>query len=286
MAEIKDYVKLLRPWQWYKNLVVFLALIFTSNLFQTELLINTIIGLIAMCLVSSSNYILNDIVDRKKDSFHPEKKYRPISSGKISVKIAMAISGLFMIVGLSLGAMMSLSFCSILVLLLIITNLYTLVLKKEAIIDIVTISILFVLRAVAGAVIIDVVISPWLLLCTMFVALFLASSKRTSELMMLGKNAHKHRDVYKKYNLRTSVQITTIAATLLLLAYSMYSFFSVYRWLIITLPFAILTVLKFYQEVLSGSEIGSNPEKMVKNPWFVSLVVLWTVSVIIITYVV
>ena len=284
MVKIKNVISLLRPWQWYKNLVVFLALIFTSNLTNTKLIFITVLGLVAMCLVSSANYVINDIIDRRKDLFHPEKKKRPIASGKIGIKTGLIIATILMIVGLGTGLLIGIEFVAVILGLLVVTNLYSLFLKKEPIIDIVTISILFALRAVAGAVAIGVLVSPWLILCTMFVALFLASAKRTTELMQLGKKAVKHRDVYKKYSLRTSVQVTSMSAAMLLIGYSMYSFFSTFDWLIVTLPFAILTVLKFYQEVLEGSNIGISPEKALRKPVFVVLLGIWTISVLIVTY--
>ena len=200
MAKIKDIIKLLRPNQWYKNLLIFIAIIFSKNLLNLSYLKITFQGFVMLIIISSANYIFNDLVDLKKDILNPEKKDRPIASGKISKKLAIILFLSFLVIGLISAYKISLDLFYIVLGIVLISTLYTLLLKNIVFADLLAISSNFVLRAVSGAVIIDVFISPWLVIGIFFFALFLVTGKRYSELNYLNKNATKHRIVLKDYS--------------------------------------------------------------------------------------
>jgi len=177
---IKHFVKLMRPKQWSKNLVIFLPLIFAQQLFIPVSLWKTVIGFFALSLISSTNYILNDIIDKERDKQNPEKRSRPIASGKVRIWEAIILAIILAIVSVYLSYSLSTVFLGLVLLLFISTQLYTFWLKKEPFADILTISVNFVIRTISGAFVITkgllpyVDISPWLILTPFFIALFLA----------------------------------------------------------------------------------------------------------------
>mgnify|MGYP001593542403 FL=1 len=158
-----DYIKIMRPTQWYKNLLVFLAIFFSFNLFHFDKIILSILGLIILIILSSANYIVNDIADRKNDLQDISKKSRPITAGKIPIKNAIAFSIILFGVGLFLSYLVDFKFFLLMVLFAIVSSAYSFWLKKEIFTDILLVAANFVIRAVAGAVIINVFISPWLI---------------------------------------------------------------------------------------------------------------------------
>ncbi len=265
MGKIKELIKLCRPWQWYKNLLVFLALIFTSQLFDTGKLELTFLGFISLSAISSANYIINDIVDRKTDKYHPEKKNRPIAAGKVSITEGAIMFVILSIISLSISLYLGTMFTICVVTLFLLTQAYSFFLKNELFLDILTIAILFVIRAVSGAFIIDVKISPWLILCTFFLSLFLSTSKRTADFLLIGKKAHKHKKVLKYYNQELNDTLVIITTAMLIISYSLYSFFSDFSWLLATLPIALYTILRYNYLVKAGSVIGRRPEMIYKD---------------------
>lgn len=242
--------KLLRIKQWYKNLVVFLPLIFAKEFFNETALFYTIIGFFALCLVSSSNYIINDIIDRDIDKKNIEKKSRPIASGKIRLWQAILISTVCLATGLTISFSLSIMFGVLASILFVLSQLYSFKLKNEAFADILIISTNFVIRAVAGAFVISndfkpyVEVSPWLILCPFFFALFLAVIKRRSESFL--KKSIEHRPVLKIYNEKTTSALMTISTTLLIACYSLYTFFSPYFFLFLTIPFVLYIVFRLF----------------------------------------
>ena len=244
--KIMTYLKLVRVEQWYKNLVVFLALFFSGNLFSVSLMYTSFVAFIALCLVSSAGYIMNDIVDRKNDALHPLKKNRPLASGMIGVVEGVILAILLLIAGGGVGLKIGADFFLILSALFILTLMYTFLLKKIMFADVLTIATLFVLRAISGAIAINVRISPWLVLCPFFLALFLAVAKRQADLLLLGKKAGQTRAVLEHYTLEITRALLIISTTLLALSYALYSFLSEHGNLIYTLPLALLVIFRVY----------------------------------------
>src|SRR3989338_10440056 len=198
---MKDYFNLFRARQWYKNLVIFLAIIFGGKLLDIQRWETLLLGFIALCIISSSNYIINDIIDFRKDRLHPEKKNRPLAAGKISLVNAFLCFLILVTGGFYLAYLLSVNFFLLSLSLFFINQVYSFTLKNEPFADLISISTNFVIRAVSGSVLINLDISPWLILCTFFLALFLGSAKRHSEVLLLKNNAEQHRPVLKYYTI-------------------------------------------------------------------------------------
>jgi 4-hydroxybenzoate polyprenyltransferase len=265
MGRIIDYFSIMRPYQWYKNLVIFIALFFTGSLFNLWHLWLTILGFISLSFVSSSNYIFNDILDFKSDSFHPEKKKRPIAAGRVSLLSASVISAFLLFFSLIIAYNLSGYFFLSVVGIFILTSAYSIGLKNEPFLDIILIGANFVLRAVSGAFIIAVVISPWLIIIAFFLAVFLAVSKRKSDSIILGKNAEKHKSVFSFYTPSVLDTLTGISASVLIIAFSLYSFLRGHNVLLILLPILTYMIFRYISLVNLGSAIGRHPHLVYKD---------------------
>jgi 4-hydroxybenzoate polyprenyltransferase len=280
---ITEYLRLIRIQQWYKNLVIFLPLFFVGELLKVAILGQVLIGFVALCLVSSSNYIINDIIDAKKDRLHPEKKYRPIASGKVSMWEGGILAFITLALALLIAYPYGIFFLSCVIFLFILTFLYSIYLKNEPVLDVIIIAMNFVVRAVSGAFIIHVIVSPWLILCPFFLALFLAVGKRDADLKVLRSNASKHKEVLKFYDPKTTNGLMIISTTCLIIAYSLYAF-SRTELLLLTLPFAIYTIYRYYSLVNSGSKIARHPELAYKDWRIVIAILLWAIMIFVIFY--
>jgi 4-hydroxybenzoate polyprenyltransferase len=285
---LMDFVKLMRPYQWYKNALIFLPLIFVKQLFNINAVERVVIGFLALCLLSSTNYILNDIVDRERDRHHPEKKNRPIASGKVSVAAGLVLAFVLLAVSVLIGYSLSNYFLIFMFSLFALTQLYSYVLKTVPFIDIILIGVNFILRAMSGAFIIFpnqvVRISPWLILCPFFLALFLATGKRLSELKLLGKKAILHKEILKYYSAELSNSLLTITTTSLLICYALFSFNSEYAHLIYTLPFAAYVMFRYMYLAEQGSEIARKAHLLYKDTPIMIAGALWVLVVFGIIY--
>ena len=287
---MKYIIKLMRIRQWYKNLVIFLPLIFAKQIFHMDSFLFTFIGFFALSLMTSTNYIINDIIDRKIDRQHPEKKDRPIASGKIKVWQGILIAILLFIASIGLSLVLSLPFLGFSLLLFLSTLFYSLFFKNEPFLDIIIIAINFVIRAVSGAFVIStglkpyVTISPWLILCPFFLSLFLSSAKREGDLMFLGKKAEMHRKVLNTYNKDLTRALMIISTTLLIITYSLYVFFSEFPGLLISLPVALYIIFRYFYLVESGSVIARQTEKIYQDKKIVLAIILWIIVVFISIY--
>lgn len=275
MAKILDFIKLIRPQQWYKNLLVFLPIIFIGKAFDLNSVLLTVLGFVSLCLISSSNYILNDIIDIKKDRLNPEKKKRPLASGRIKIWQALIIFALFAAISVIIALNLNMNFLYAVIFLFGFTLFYSLILKKEPFADIIVIGINFVVRAMSGAFIIDVKISPWLILCTFFLAVYLTVGKRHSELALLGKKAINHRATLQYYTPALTNALMIIATTILIISYSLYTFLSEHNNLIYTLPFALYVIFRYFQLVYSGSSAARHPERVFLDWRMILGMLLW-----------
>lgn len=278
------YLHLLRPRQWYKNLVVFLPLIFSQYLFNTEDFLKVSLGFLALCLVSSANYIINDILDREKDKYHPEKCKRPIASGEISIPEALAMCIFLLFISTLLAYDLAPKFSFFVWSLFGLTTLYSVSLKNEPFADLLMIAVNFIVRAVSGAVIINRDISPWLVFCTFFLSLFLSTAKRESDLHYLKEKAAEHKPVLKYYTPELTRALMIIATTSLIISYAMYSFLSQYQHLLFSLPFALYCIFRYFYLAMQGSEIARHPEKGFKDIRLVLGGVGWAISIILLIY--
>jgi 4-hydroxybenzoate polyprenyltransferase len=275
---------LIRGRQYYKNLLVFLALIFTGsalNFFSVGL---AVAGFVALCLISSTNYILNDIFDINRDRVHPEKKKRPIAAGKISVFWATILAIILAIVSLVIAFFVSYGFFILVIGFFVFTQIYSLYLKNQVFLDIIAIAINFAIRAISGAIILSVIISPWMVVCAFFLSLFLATAKRKGDLVFLGKEARKHKKVLQFYSVALLDKMLLIIVTLLIAAYSFYSFFSEYAMLI-TLPVVLYALLRYLYLVENGSEIIRKPELFLKDTGLLISSWIWVFLSIFLIYI-
>lgn len=283
-ALLYNSIHLLRPQQWYKNLLIFLPLIFAGKLFETPLFLLSSAGFILLCSISSVNYIINDIKDKKTDKHHPEKKNRPITSGAISTTTAARLASILLIITLISSFFAGKAFFASTLFLFFTTQLYTFYLKRILFLDILAISINFVTRAAAGAFIINVKISPWLVLCTFFLSLYLAVGKRHTDALLLGKKAELTRKTLKGYTTELTTSLLIISTTLLILAYSLYSFLSIHKNLILTIPTALYVILVHYQHIITGNKIARHPEYAFLNKQMIIGMLIWGILTVYVIY--
>ena len=280
----------LRPSQWTKNLIIFAALMFGRRLLDARSVLYAVGAFVVFCALSGVVYLLNDVVDRVADSRHPIKKYRPIASGAVPVRTAIITAAALGTVALAAAFRLRPEFgllCTSYVALLV---LYSGPLKHVVIIDVLTIAIGFVLRAAAGAVVIDVPISNWLLFLTILLALFLALSKRRHELVLLADEATSHRRILQEYTPYLLDQMISVVTASTLVAYAFYTVSpeTVEKFhsdlLPLTLPFPLYGIFR-YLYLVHQKEGGGSPAEMLLNdrPLLVC-VALWATAVALIIY--
>lgn len=274
MYSLKTWIRLLRVQQWYKNVVVFIALLFSQNLFNLNLLSLCLIAFFSLSFVSSANYIINDIKDREKDAKHPLRRERPIAAGVVTLRNAKVIAGLSLMVGLILAAMLNLLFLVLVVILFLLMQVYTFSLKKYLYLDITMIALFFVIRAVLGALAILVWVSPWLIICPFFLAIFLVANKRYADLILLKQKAKKFDSAIKNYSLNQTKLVRSISAGLLILTFFTYSLQNNFS-LLFTLPVASIALYRYKRLVDKNPSVGLQTQKAVKDKQLVLLSLLW-----------
>lgn len=279
---IRDLVVSMRPWQWYKNSLVFVALVFSGNLFNIRMFTLTVLGSIVFCIASSSQYIFNDIIDRERDMKHPIKSRRPIASGRLPPRLAAIYAALLLLTSLLISINLGMKFTLILVLYFTLNALYSLLLKHLLLIDVLAISTGFVLRAIAGALVINVAISPWLILCTFLLALFLALCKRMNELVLLS-NAAEHRKVLTLYSKEGIEQLLSITTSMVIISYSLYTFFSGHYEMMATIPVVIYALFRYLLlSHLNNFEEGM--EILFKDRGIIFSILTWLLAILVILY--
>lgn len=249
MSEAKLVWSFLRIKQWYKNVVIFLGVVFGMVLLSPENILVSVLGFFALCLITSSGYIRNDILDVKYDKIHPEKKKRPLASNKITLKQANIIFLIVFSVAVIFSFSLDWFFGVLMIILFVNTEIYSRFTKKIIFLDVFAIGINFVIRAISGIILINTPISPWIILGVFFVALFLAFLKRKSEKITLKDSAAKHRRVLKYYTqnmLDYSVYFSGIMIAITYVIYSIIGHFLDGR-LILSIPFIIIAVLRQFQ---------------------------------------
>lgn len=301
---VRGLVKELRPRQWTKNFALFIALVFAQQLFNLPSLERTIIACLIFCLAAGSIYLLNDLLDLQQDRQHPLKRLRPLASGLVPTSWARAtIIGLLLCCALLIYALFSLPiaplrdiyaplaganvlFTLVLVSYLLLMTLYSLKLKHVVLIDVFVIAAGFVLRILAGAVVVPVSISPWLYLVTCFLSLFLALGKRRHELVLLQGQAHQHRQTLQEYSLPLLDQLMTVVVTGTIIAYSLYTIEGSTgdHRLAITIPFVIYGMFRYLYLIYVRIEGGSPEEILLRDKHILVTVVLCSILVGIILY--
>jgi 4-hydroxybenzoate polyprenyltransferase len=288
-SEIKDLLQLIRVKQWIKNFFLFAPLIFSHHLFQTDYLFTVIQAFIAFCFISSVVYIINDIADLEQDKNHPVKKNRPLPSGKISKSTAILISLIFFIGMVSLAYNLNTKFKIAIATYFIINILYSFKLKQIVLLDIFFIAFGFMIRIIAGGWVINVYISSWLILTTLFLSLFLAVTKRRSELAVIDNNSST-RKVLEQYSINFADQMATIAAAGTVISYALYTVSERTKELfhtenlIFTTPFVVYGIFR-YLYLVHKKNLGENPTYIVTSdlPMIINIL-LWILFSIGIIY--
>jgi 4-hydroxybenzoate polyprenyltransferase len=280
---LREIFTLMRPKQWTKNLLVFAALTFSVRTAYVYMLGQAIVGFILFCLVSSCVYILNDYVDRERDRVHPEKKHRPLASGAMNPQAALAFGVVMLSACLFIAFQFQLSFGFVLLLYFILNVLYSLRLKHVVIIDLLIVASGFVLRAVGGGLVIGVPLTPWFLICTLLLALFLAISKRRHELYLLKSDKGGHRQVLEHYSMDLLNQMNAIVTTATIMSYALFTFTSGHTiHLMWTLIFVLYGIFR-YLYLIHVEGQGGKPERLLLEDKHILLtVILYAFSVVFI----
>ena len=214
----------MRPRQWTKNvLFVFPAILFDVKLLDADALARVAVACVLLILVSGSVYIINDLLDLDQDRKHPSKRHRPIAAGRLSVSAARAQAAILALVALVFAYNFDTDVAALLALYLLVQLLYSSYLKHIALLDVLTVAAGFVIRVLIGGVVIDVVVSPWLLAFTGLLALFLVIGKRRQELITLGDSAAQARSSFRHYNLALLDEMLRITTTSTLITYTLYT---------------------------------------------------------------
>ena len=287
---INAIIKTMRPRQWTKNVLVLAGLIFSKNLSNPVLLFKTLVAFFVFCLLSSTVYIINDLKDITSDRYHPTKKFRPLASGQLKPSTAIASAATLIIFAFALSLFLGKNFIFVGLIYFTLLTFYSFLFKKIVILDVLVLSSGFVLRAIAGAVAIEVSISSWLLTCTIFLALFLSLSKRRNEIVVLGTQANHHREILAEYSLGLLDQFIAIVTACALISYSLYTADdeTVARLgtenLVYTIPFVIFGIFR-YLYLVHKKSLGGSPDRVLieDKPELINNI-LWLITVAFIIY--
>ena len=282
-------VRSLRPRQWAKNLFVFAGLVFSQQLLTPKAW-TAGAAFLLFCALSGAIYLFNDLADVEKDRLHPTKRRRPIASGALSVPAGAAIGVLTLVGSLVAAYALSARFGVVATVYAALLTAYSVWLKHVVILDVLTVAIGFVLRAVAGAAAIGVEISGWLVICTILVALFLALGKRRHEYLTLHGDAAAHRPILAEYSESFLDQMVAVVTASTVTAYALYTMspdtvakFHT-RWLPLTLPFVLYGVFR-YLYLLYRRELGGNPSDLLLSDRALLInTALWMVALLLVIY--
>lgn len=297
-----------RPRQWLKNVALFTTILFTGNLFTAHAVTTTLWGFIAYCLLSSSSYIFNDVLDAPHDKKHPFKKFRPVASGKLPIPHAIGFSIGLGILGLVISFFLGPVFFILAIIFTVLQYSYTLFLKHISVVDILTITAAYFLRVYAGEAATGYHISVWLALAALCLALFLAIGKRRAELTLMqsyqGVIPRDTRESLSHYSEKLLDTYTAMFANSTFITYAFYTFlerpvtqgffFRGYsdtmgfdipgrKWMMVTVPFVLYGIMRYMQLIYEGK--GESPEKVLTSDLpLLSTVLLWVVSVFLVVY--
>jgi len=273
-SPIRAALAALRPRQWSKNLLLFAGLLFAAKLGDAVRWLEASAAFAAYCTASSAAYLVNDVRDAQHDRAHPLKRLRPVARGELSPRSALVLAGALSIVAFALVAPLGTASVGFLTAFLALQGGYSLGLKHVVLLDVFAIAALFVLRSAAGAAAVDVRISPWLLLVTALLALFLALAKRRSELVLPGSS----RPVLDGYSLPFVDQLIAVTVACTIAAYAIYTFTAHSPALMATIPFVVFGLFR-YLLLVHRDDLGEEPENvLLTDRPLVVAVALWAVT--------
>ncbi|MGE3270593.1 MAG: decaprenyl-phosphate phosphoribosyltransferase [Chloroflexota bacterium] len=278
-TRILAVIRSLRPKQWPKNLLVFAGLVFTYNLLNVDMFTRVIWSFVTFCALSSAGYLWNDLRDVAADRLHPVKRRRPIAAGLVPPPLAAAVGLVLGAGGLALAVTLGTPFALVASLYMLLTVTYSIWLKHLVLIDVFGISAGFVLRAVGGAVVIGVPVSPWLYVCTVLVSLFLALGKRRNELELLESGAAGHRKNLEQYTLELVDQLILIVASVTIMAYSLYTFTADNlprdHSMMLTIPLVVYGLFRYLYLVRVKRQGGAPEDLLLTDPGLLGTAIAW-----------
>jgi len=286
---VGDFVKLARPGHWIKNTVVLLPILFGMRTSDADSWARIVWAAVAFCFVSSFGYIINDICDRQSDRNHPRKKDRPLAAGRVSVSAAVIEAIVFLSAGLVVAYCLSVLLLWVVAGYVVLGIYYTFVLKHHALVDVICIAMGFVLRAVAGAVAIGVVISPWLFICMFTICLFMGFCKRYSEIVTIGdvREAEGHRATLIEYTPELLTHLITLSAGIAVVGFLLYGLsertieqFGT-NYFIYTLPIVVYGVFRFAMLSMKANYVDPT-DLILHDSVFQMTVLLWVASAVVI----
>jgi 4-hydroxybenzoate polyprenyltransferase len=289
--KIQHIIQIARPTHWIKNIIILFPIFFSLNIEKAEAWVKVIITLITFLLASSASYIFNDIWDRDRDRFHPVKQNRPIASGQVSLATALIESVLLLLLSFLVAQFAGYGVLLLVAFYLIIQACYTVFLKNKMIVDVICIALGFVIRAIAGAACIRVEISPWLIICTFTISLFMGFCKRGNEVATIKnkEQAEGHRVTLPGYTPELLTHFITLSAGVAVVSFLLYSsspmtierFGTIY--LSYTLPLVIYGIFRFAMLSMRGT-YADPTDLIVRDRPFQATVLLWAISAFIIIY--
>jgi 4-hydroxybenzoate polyprenyltransferase len=295
ISTIKYLFKAMRPQQWLKNFFVFAAIAFSEQRLWThpDALLITIAAFCVFCMAASAIYLINDLVDIEKDRVHPRKRHRPLASGKITPTHATILAAALVIIAFPLSSIIDpdYGFLTTLIIYVIVQGvLYSYWLKNVVLIDIMIVTAGFVLRAVAGAAVLNITITPWLLVCMGLLALFISIGKRRHELILLEQGAGHHRRILNEYSVPMLDHMMSIVTACIIMAYSMTTFSAPavpqepYPALMITIPFVVYGLFRYLYLIYQKDGGGSPDELVVKDMPLALDIIVWAMTVLVIMF--
>ncbi len=279
-----------RPRQWIKNLLIFAALLFAKKLTDPVRLAHALLAFVLFCAVSGGVYLFNDMLDREKDRLHPIKARRPLASGRLPMNVALPATLVLLTAAVASSFILSLPFGATALIYVLINIAYSSWLKEVVILDVMFVGLGFVLRALAGAVAIDVEISPWLILCTILLSLFLAFCKRRQELEMLVEEAGDHRLALREYSVGFLDQMISIVTAATVVCYSFYTISPEVeqklgtKYLFLTIPLVLYGIFRYLYLVHRRGQGGSPATALLTDRPLLICVALWAAMVCVILY--
>jgi 4-hydroxybenzoate polyprenyltransferase len=282
-------LKTMRPKQWTKNVFVLAALVFDKKLLVPYYSLKAAAALLLFCAISSAVYLVNDLVDMEKDRKHPAKRNRPLASGQLLPKAAAIAAAVLILASALLSYLLDPLFAAVAAAYLLLMILYSFWLKNIVIIDVLTVAAGFVLRVAAGVVVVRAErFSPWLYLCMVFGALFIAISKRRHELLLLNENANAHRSIFDEYNMALLDDMIRMVTASTAMAYSLYTFSAPNlpqnHAMMLTIPFVLYALFRYMYLVQVQGKGGTPEELILEDKPLLLAIALWGLAAVVIMY--
>jgi 4-hydroxybenzoate polyprenyltransferase len=286
---LRALIQTMRPRQWIKNGVIYAALVFDRQLLLLEPFLRTTAGFVLLCVLSSAVYLLNDLTDIEKDRLHPRKRHRPLPSGRLSPRVALAAAILLPLVALPLSFALEWRFGLIAVTYLGANVLYSFYLKHVAIVDVLVLALGYVLRVAAGVALITVArFSPWLYICMTLLALFMGFGKRRGELVLMNNGSNASRRVLQDYDLPLLDHIITVVSSTTIMAYSLYTFSAENlpdnHAMMLTIPFVLYGIFRYLYLIHIKGEGGAPDELVLTDRPLQATFILWGLSAVAVLY--